>query len=67
MVPLNPSEDRYAPYRRTVESADSFALVFHPSEPRASPVMFEGRLRATHTPYERVDAYGFTALIVHRR
>jgi hypothetical protein len=65
VVPLNPREDRYAPYRAG-ERSDKYAMIFHPSEPRANAGWYEAQLRATGARYERVDAYGFTALILRR-
>jgi hypothetical protein len=36
VVPLNPGEDRYPPFRQIFDNAKRKALVFHPSEPRAT-------------------------------
>ena len=65
-MPLNPTEDRYAPYRQAVDAAPVVAYVFHPSEPRANPDQVEEQLRNAGTPYRRVELDGFTVLITRR-
>ena len=67
LVPLDPAQDRYAPYREAVASSQVVAFVFHPSEPRARPEPVEALLRASSTPYERLDIEGFTILVARRR
>ena len=66
LVPLDPGEDRYAPYRRAFDAAPDVAYVFHPSEPRAQPEPYEQALRQAGQPYERLEVRGFTVLIHHR-
>jgi hypothetical protein len=66
VVPLNPADDRYAPYRQAVDAAPVVAYVFHPSEPRATPEQVEDQLRDAGTPYRRLELDGFTVLITQR-
>jgi hypothetical protein len=63
IVPLDPHEDRYPPYRAAVVSAPVVAFVFHPSESRARPEPLEALLRSNGTAFERIAAGGFTALV----
>jgi hypothetical protein len=63
VVPLEPGEDRYRPYRDAVDAAPLVAYVFHPSEPRATPEPVEEQLRNAGTPYRRLEVDGFTVLI----
>lgn len=65
-VPIDPRDDRYAPYRRAVEAAPVRALVFHPAEPRAKPEPYEAQLRESGVPFERREAGGFVVLVVTR-
>jgi hypothetical protein len=64
VVPLEPRDDRYRPYRDGFAAAPVVAYVFHPSEPRATPEPVEQQLRAAGTPYRREEISGFTVLIV---
>jgi hypothetical protein len=66
VVPINPGQDRYQPYRNGFDAAPSVALLFHPSEPRATPEPYEVMLRQSRQHYERFDVEGFTVLIWHR-
>lgn len=66
VVPFNPSEDRYVPYRQGFNAAKKMALIFHPSEFRASPAPYEMMLRNGQVPYEKHEVAGFTVLIVSR-
>jgi hypothetical protein len=66
IVPLNPGQDRYQPYRDGFAAAPVVAYVFHPSEPRATPEPVEEKLRAAGTPYRREEISGFTVLIAQR-
>jgi hypothetical protein len=66
LVPLNPGEDRYKPYRDGFNAANKFAMVFHPSVPWANPTAYAGMLDAQHVPYERLEIDGFTVLIVDK-
>ncbi|MBI3183478.1 MAG: glycosyltransferase family 39 protein [Myxococcales bacterium] len=66
VVPLNPGEDRYPPYRRGFEQADELAFIFHPSEPRALPEPQEAHLRASRAKFERHEVRGFTVFLVSR-
>ena len=66
VVPLDPREDRYRPYRDGFDAAPVVAYVFHPSEPRARPEQVEEQLRNAGTPYRRMEVDGFTVLIARR-
>src|SRR5262249_25471561 len=65
-APLKGSLDRYAPYRRTYEAASTVALVFHPSEPRATPEGTEPELRRAGGDYTRDQIAGYTVLVWHK-
>ena len=64
VVPLDPWSDRYLPYRREFDAARDFALIFHPSEPRAKPDIFVKRFQRLGVPFEQIKAGKFIALIV---
>lgn len=66
VVPLDPRDDRYRPYRDGFGAAPVVAYVFHPSEPRATVEPVEEQLRSAGVPYRRVEIDGFTVLIVRR-
>jgi hypothetical protein len=66
VVPLNPGEDRYRPYRDGFDAAPVVAYVFHPSEPRATPEPVEEQLRNAGVEYRRLEVDGFTVLIARR-
>ncbi len=66
MVPLDPSADRYAPFRRGYEAAPIVAYIYHPSEPRATPEPCEAWLRGMGARYERVTVAEFTAFVWER-
>jgi hypothetical protein len=64
VVPLEADLDRFAPARAKVDAAPKVALIFHPSEPRASAADFEAGLVAEGARYERLETEGFIVLIV---
>ncbi|MDT7581922.1 MAG: hypothetical protein QOK35_3186, partial [Pseudonocardiales bacterium] len=66
VVPLDPEEDRYRPYRDGFDAAPVVAYVFHPSEPRARPEQVAEQLRSAGTPFRREEIDGFTVLIAQR-
>jgi len=66
VVPLDPKEDRYRPYRDGFDAAPLVAYVFHPSEPRATPEPMEEQLRNEGVAYRRLEIDGFTVLIARR-
>jgi hypothetical protein len=66
VVPLDPREDRYRPYRDGFDTAPVVAYVFHPSEPRATAAPVEEQLRAQGIAYRRLEVDGFTVLLVRR-
>jgi hypothetical protein len=66
VVPLDPKEDRYRPYRDGFDAAPLVAYVFHPSEPRARPGPMEEQLRTEGVAYRRLEIDGFTVLIARR-
>jgi hypothetical protein len=67
VIPLNPGEDRYEPYRRKFAMAPIKVYIFHPSEPRAIPEPYEASFRRTGVHFERTVVSGFTLLIVRGR
>ena len=66
IVPLEPGEDRYQPYRHGFETTPTVAYIFHPSQPALQPQPYERDLRAQGFASERVEIAGFTVLIVDR-
>lgn len=66
VVPFDRKQERYAPYRRSVDAAKVYAMIFHPSIPLARPEAYEALLRGSGTPYERREVGGFTVLVVRR-
>ena len=66
VVPLDPREDRYRPYRDGFDAAPVVAYVFHPSEPRATAAPVEEQLRAQGIACRRLEVDGFTVLVVRR-
>lgn len=66
VVPLEPGEDRYPPYRKAFDAAKKTALIFHPTEWRASPTPYEAMLKGTGVPYERHEISGFTVLLISK-
>jgi hypothetical protein len=65
VVPLDPTEDRYAPHRNAVVAAPEMAFIFHPSEPRARPETVESMLRQDGTRFERMTVGEFTVLVAY--
>jgi hypothetical protein len=66
LMPINPGEDRYPPYRKAFEEASRVAYIFHPSEGVEQPEPYEARLREQGARYERVKVADYTLLIVTR-
>jgi hypothetical protein len=66
VVPTNPNEDRYAPYRRAFEAAPVFAYVFDPGRSREDMVAAEALLTRTNASVERTQAGGHTVFVVKR-
>lgn len=66
VVPLDPLNDRYAPYRRQFLDQRRTALIFHPVQSRQDSEPFERYLRNNHIAYEVAHAGPFTVLIVDR-
>jgi hypothetical protein len=70
VVPLNPAEDRYPPYRAPLETAATVVYVFDPARSREDGDWMEDRVRAGETPYlpefERLDVGRFHALLLAR-
>jgi hypothetical protein len=66
LMPINPGEDRYLPYRKAFEEASRVAYIFHPSEGVEQPEPHEARLREQGARYERVKVADYTLLIVTR-
>ncbi|HEX5504219.1 MAG TPA: hypothetical protein VFW96_16455 [Thermomicrobiales bacterium] len=66
VVPLDATQDRYAPYRRGFAAAPEVALIFHPADPRATAADYEARLRRAGARYERLEVAGYTVLLWRR-
>jgi hypothetical protein len=66
VVPLDPKDDRYRPYRDGFDAAQVVAYVFHPSEPRATSEPVEEQLHTAGIAYRRLEVSGFTVLIARR-
>ncbi len=66
VVPLDPHDDRYHPYRHAYAEAATIAYLFDTTDPRADAASCEASLRATGGRYERVTVANFTALVWSR-
>lgn len=66
VVPLDPAEDRYSPYRTGFERAPVVAYIFHPSEPRSTVEQYEPILRTQPGTLEKIEVSGFSILIYDR-
>jgi hypothetical protein len=67
VVPKNPGEDRYRPYREALERAPRFAYIHDRGRSREQAADAEKELRARYGELETVRAGGHTAWIVGRR
>ena len=67
VVPKNPVEDRYAPYRRAFEAERVFAYVHDPARSREDVGAAERDLVAASDQVEKLTAGGLTVFIVTRR
>jgi len=67
VVPKNPGEDRYAPYRRAFEAEKVFAYVYDPGRSREELAAAERELVAASEQVERLTAGRLTVFIVTRR
>ncbi|MDB4945733.1 MAG: Membrane protein [Labilithrix sp.] len=66
VVPTNPAEDRYPPYRRAFSEAPEFAYVFDPDRSREDLAVAEARLAQENARVERIAAGRLTVLRVTR-
>ena len=66
VVPTNPAEDRYAPYRRAFESAPTFAYVFDRGRSREDLAQVERALAKSSARVEKATAGAHTVFIVTR-
>ena len=70
MVPTNPAEDRYPPYRAAFDAQRTVAYVFDPERSREDAGWMPGRIEAGETGYaarpEVVRAGRFTVLVLTR-
>lgn len=66
VVPRNPGEDRYRPYREALERAGSFAYIHDHGRSRESLADAEKELRDRYGALESIRVGGHTALIVPR-
>jgi len=64
IVPLDPKDDRRASLRAQVERAKRVAMIFHPSEPRATAAQYREKLTASGALEEEFQVEDFTVLIV---
>jgi hypothetical protein len=67
VVPTNPGEDRYAPYRHAFEAEPSFAYVHDPGRSREDVATAERELVAANEHVEKVQAGGLTVFVTTRR
>jgi hypothetical protein len=67
VVPTNPREDRYAPYRRAFEAAPVFAYVFDPGRSRENVEEAERQLVSASSNVEKMRLGGLTVLVARRR
>lgn len=67
VVPTNPAEDRYAPYRRAFEAEKVYAYVFDPGRSREDLAEKEKELLAANESVEKLAAGRLTVLVVTRR
>ncbi len=66
IVPLEPGQDRYPPYREAMSRSPVLAFIFHPSEPRATPDMVLPSLQQAGGTVEVQNISGFT-VVIHDR
>jgi hypothetical protein len=66
VVPLNPAEDRYRPYRDAFERADVFAYVFDPTRSREEFTASRDALAVTSSVAEEFESCA-TRIVVFRR
>jgi hypothetical protein len=70
VVPSNPAEDRYAPYRADFDTSPLVAYVFDPMRSRESNTWMRDRVHAGETPFARdytiVHAGRLSALVLRR-
>jgi hypothetical protein len=67
VVPTNPAEDRYAPYRRAFERAARYAYVFDPGRSREDLAEAERKLIEAEASVERTSVGKVTVFVVTRR
>jgi glycosyltransferase involved in cell wall biosynthesis len=66
VVPTNPAEDRWAPYREAFSAAPRFAYVFDPGRSRENLAEAEAMLARTSASIEKTHAGGHTVFVVTR-
>ena len=66
VVPTNPNEDRYPPYRGAFEAAPVFAYVFDPGRSREDLAQAEASLVRSNASVERTQAGRHTVFVVSR-
>ncbi|MBN9163705.1 MAG: hypothetical protein BGO98_28425 [Myxococcales bacterium 68-20] len=66
VVPTNPTEDRYAPYRRAFEAAPTFAYVFDPGRSREDIAEAEAQLVRTNARVEKTHVGTLAVFLVTR-
>ncbi len=58
-IPLDASQDRYAPYRQAFATQARVAYIFHPSEPRARPEPLLQKWSQLNIPFEHFAVAGY--------
>jgi len=66
VVPRNAGEDRYAPYRRELETQPAFAYVYDPGRSREDLAEAERELRTDGAAVERLEAGRLVVFLVTR-
>jgi hypothetical protein len=67
IVPLQPDDDRYEPYRTAYLNEPVTALIFHPHWPPERPEPYARYLDANGIAYQTLQAGQYTVLIVTRQ
>ena len=66
VMPIDPREDRYAPYRNAFDRAPVVAFIFDPFWIQAKPEPYENWLKQAKARYERIKVADYTVLILHK-
>jgi hypothetical protein len=66
VIPIDPREDRYAPYRHAFDTAPVVAFIFDPFWRQATPEPYENWLKQAKARYERIKVADYTVLVLHK-